>query len=93
MVQQKSADDTDKTRTDRVGRIPDRLLGRELRRLDPMRHETDARRHAHTLEITVQHPKRTDDINQSHRRFSVSIKHIHERIHGRAEADREVGQC
>ena len=57
MVQQKSADDTDKTRTDRVGRIPDRLLGRELRRLDPMRHETDARRHAHTLEITVQHPK------------------------------------
>ena len=91
MLKKESADHADKAGSDGVGSVPDGLLGCKLGRLDPMTHKADARWHTHTLEIPVENPQGTDDVNQRHCSLALGVKHIHERVHGRTEADCQVG--
>ena len=59
-----------------------------------MGQETDTRRNTHSLQISVNNPKGTDQIDKSHSCLSLGIEEIEYSVQHRAETDDEIdGTC
>ena len=90
MVKNEPAKSNHDTGTHSVRHIPDGLFGGELRRFHPMSKKTHARRHAHTLKITVKHPHRSYEIYKSQGSLSFCVKKVQHAVELRAETDEQV---
>ena len=79
-----------KAGSDRMGAVPDTLLGRQLGWLYPVSHETAAGRITHSLGEAVDQPQGSDEIHQSDSGLTAGIHIMEQTVHLRAQTDDEV---